>query len=458
MTDTVPTQVNKTPSQSDSARFRRLRKYAVLSLLLAFFLYWQRKPVLGPPLRAVVNSYIADRDLVSARQWIQTAQGLLPNDPAFALLEAKVARRAGDMQTVTEALKKASKLGAARSDLNREQWLALAQSGQMIQAEPHLAPLLTDPNYDNQEVCEAFVIGYIRSHRTDAALSLLDPWIADAANNATPLLQRARIYQLLSAPQKAEDDFRAAISVEPDWNTPRLGLAELLVTQNRFSEAVEYFQELLASESADDQQSSVRIRIGLAECHVAEGNMQDAVELLRNACRIDARSLDAQVALGRSLLEAGEYDNCLAPLLAALALRPGYDETHYLLAQAYSLSGQRDKADEHLKIVSAAREAMEELDRLNADILTDPNNAATLIRTGEIMMTYGDPEEGVLRVLTGLDHEPNNLTGLQLLTNHYRKKAGVDADFRQLATEFQQRLDDADNTDGGQSTPDSESR
>jgi predicted Zn-dependent protease len=180
--------------------------------------------------------------------------------------------------------------------------------------------------------------------------------------------------------------------------------------------------------------------------------MQDAVTLLRSACQIDARSLDAQVALGRSLLEAGEYDSCMQPLLVALELRPGYDETHYLLAQAYSLSGQRDNADEHLKIVSAAREALEELDQLNADVLTDPNNAAKLIRAGEIMMTYGDPEEGVLRILTGLDHEPNNQSGLQLLANHYHKKAGLDENFRQLASEFQQRLDDADSTGAGQST------
>ncbi len=453
MTDTVPTQVNKTPSQSDSARFRRLRKYAVLSLLLAFFLYWQRKPVLGPPLSAVVNSYIADRDLVSARQWVQTAQRLLPNDPAFALLEAKVARRAGDMQTVTEALKKASKLGAARSDLNREQWLALAQSGQMIQAEPHLAPLLTDPNYDNKEVCEAFVIGYIRSHRTDAALSLLDPWIADAADDATPLLQRARIYQLLSAPQKAEDDFRAAISIAPDWNTPRLGLAELLVTQNRFSEAAEYFQQLLADESNDDPELSVRIRIGLAECQVAEGNMRDAVILLKKACRTDPRSLDAHVALGRALLEAGKYDDCIEPLQDALHLRPSYDETHYLLAQAYSLKGHRDKADEHLKIVSAARKALGELDRLNADVLTEPDNAAKLIRAGEIMMAYGDPEEGVLRILTGLDHDPTNATGLELLASHYVARAERDTAYQHLATEFQQRLTDAVKTDTGQTAP-----
>ncbi|MEO1979358.1 MAG: tetratricopeptide repeat protein, partial [Fuerstiella sp.] len=293
----------------------------------------------------------------------------------------------------------------------------------------------------------------IRTHRTDAALKLLVPWIADSADNATPLLQRARIYQLLSSPKEAESDFRAAIEIEPKWNTAQLEFAEFLVRQNRFSTADEFFQDLLTSESEDDKDFSVRIRIGLAECRVAEGSMPEAAALLRTACRMDARSLDAHVALGRALVESGKYDDSIEPLLHALDLRPGYDETHYLLAQAYSLNGQRDRAAEHLRIVSVARVALDELDKLNSDILEDPGNAAKLIRGGEIMLMYGDPEEGVLRILTGLEHAPNNTTGLQLLAKHYQKKARQDVTYDKLATGFQQRLEEATKPRSSQASP-----
>jgi predicted Zn-dependent protease len=94
-----------------------------------------------------------------------------------------------------------------------------------------------------------------------------------------------------------------------------------------------------------------------------------------------------------------------------------------------------------------------ELDRLNADVLTEPDNAAKLIRAGEIMMAYGDPEEGVLRILTGLDHDPTNATGLELLASHYVARAERDTAYQHLATEFQQRLTDAVKTDTGQTAP-----
>ncbi|MCP4174432.1 MAG: tetratricopeptide repeat protein [Fuerstiella sp.] len=453
MTNTVPNQVNETRPQSTSVRFRRIRKCAVLLTLLATCLYWQRNVLLGRPLRAVVDHQIAARDLESAEQWVQTAQRLLPKNPEFAMLRASVARRSGDMQTVSDALKRAAQLGAPKSDLNREQWLALAQSGQMKQAEPHLAKLLTDLNQDNKEVCEAFVIGYIRTHRTDSALKLLGPWIADSADDATPLLQRARTYQLLSSPKEAESDFRAALEIEPEWNTAQLEYAEFLVRQNRFSDAVEYFQYLLTTESEDDRELPVRIRIGLAECRIAEGSMPEAAALLKTACRMDTTSLDAHLALGRTLVESGKYNDGIKPLLHALDLRPGYDETHFLLAQAYSLNGQRDRAAEHLRIVSVAREALNELDKLNADVLEDPGNAAKLIRGGEIMLMYGDPEEGVLRILTGLEHAPNNTTGLRLLAEHYRKKNLQNESYSKLATEFQQQLKEAVKTGSSQASP-----
>ena len=342
------------------------------------------------------------------------------------------------MQQVSDALKAASELGASNEELQREQWLALAQSRQMRLAEPQLPRLLRDREYDNKEVCRAFVIGFIRNNRTDVALQLLEPWITDATDDATPLLLRARIYRLLSAPNKAEQDLRDAIQREPDWTEPELELAELLIERKRFSEAASLL------ESMDGQNPHVaRTNIGLAECRLAEGQAESAVSLLRSACDADAESLDAHVALGRTLLEVGEYTESVDVLKLALQLRPGYDETHYLLAQAYSLSDRRELAEEHLEFVESARSALQELDKINADLMQDAGDPSRLTRAGEIQLLYGDPNEGIIRILAALDLDPGNANALQLLADYYQSKASLSDKYRNLASQYQQRLTEA---------------
>ncbi|MEQ9406959.1 MAG: tetratricopeptide repeat protein [Fuerstiella sp.] len=441
MPESIPPDSNQNSAQPNpgfgSGRRRRLARRCAIGLALtAAVLYWQREKVVGIPVQAAVSRQIANRELDDALWWVRLGQTLQPQDPRFLLLRAKIARHQGQMQAVAEALKQAAELGASRSELNRAQWLALAQSGQMRQAEPHLPELLTDRNHDNKEVCEAFVIGFIRSHRTDSALQLLDPWIADAPDDATPRLLRARIHQLLSSPRDAEQDFLAAISIDPDWLDPQLELAELLVERKRFADARGYFQKLL-----DRNFAVVRTCIGLAECRLAEGLAEAAVELLQRACQADPTSLDAHVALGRSLLEVGRYDDGIQALQTALELRPGYDETHYLLAQAYSLNGQRELAQQHSQFVSTARSALDELDKINAALLQNSNDPDKLNRAGEILLQYGDPAEGIVRILTALDLAPDNLRSLQLLTDYYETKAASDPDYQQLADQYRSQLE-----------------
>lgn len=323
--------------------------------------------------------------------------------------------------------------------LNREQWLAMAQCGQMRDAEPHLGELLTDRQFDNRDVCEAFVIGYIRNHRPAVARTLLDPWIADHPNDATPLLLRARILRLTGLPKESEQDFLAAIKMKPHWTEPRLELAELLIDRKRFDDAREYFQELMT-----DDAFYVRVRIGLAECLAAEGNSEQAEQVLQQASRFDPKSVHAWQALGRTLLENGKYKDAIQALEKALELRPHDDETNYLAGQAFSLNGQRDQADQYFQNVETARAALAELDRLNAELLVEANDPQKLIRAGEIMLRYGDPTEGVLLIHSGLDINPGDIKGLRLLAEHYASRAAEDFQYQTLADDFEQKLQDAE--------------
>lgn len=412
-------------------------------LLLAAVIWWQKETVIGVPVRWQIQRSVDQHDPRTAFRWASRGRQLLPNDPEMALARAGIARRLGRMELVEQDLADALKLGADAEDVQREQWLALAQTGQMQRAEPHLAQLLRNAPR-NADVCEAYVLGFIRTNRTDTALTLLEAWIADDPNNAKPRLMKGQVLRLLSNFSEAESEFQAAMTLAPHWLDPQLELAELLVERNRFDEALPLLEALTTADPATG--ASVRRDLALAECHLTNGQTEAAVQLLQDAHRRAPEALEPAVVLGRALIESGRYDEALEPLQAALKIRPGYDETHYLLSQAYAFSGDREQAQKHSRFVQQARAALEELDRLNAQLLQGAADAETLIRAGEIQLKYGDPTEGAIRILSGLDLAPDNQKGLELLADHYAELAASSRQYQELAQDFAERLQAARST------------
>lgn len=437
-TSDPPRSEKETVVQPESAR--RWPRRLIFGVLLIALLTWQRGLLLGSPIKAMVAQRLMKRQFDQAIWWNNLGRTIVPADPDFVVNEARIARRGGQMDRVTDALKLASEMGASVAVLEREQTLALAQSGQLEQVQDQLSALLVDPDFDNTEVCEAFVLGYIRTARAPEAIPLLTGWIQDESDNPWPLLLRARCHKLMKLHQEAEDDFSAVIEMDPAWNQPRLELGELLVELNRFEDARAQMAGLVDGDDGSESDYSIRLRIAVAECCVADGDSAQAADLLHKACDLDPQNLDAFVALGRCLLEDGEPEQAKAPLLKALELREGYDETHYLLAQVYSRTGPPEKAKYHSDYVRAARDALTELDRLNAELATR-KTAAILIRAGEIQLKYDDPRLGVMRILAALDMEPANEQGLRLLANHYATLAEKDKNYRQLASEFRERVE-----------------
>lgn len=436
-TSDPPHPKNETPAQPESGR--RWSKRLAIGIVLIGLLVWQRGRLIGEPIKTMVAQRLMERRFEEAIWWNDLGHSINSADPDFAVNQARIARRQGQMDKVSDALKLASELGAPVKVLEREQTLALAQSGQLEQVQDQLSALLVDPDFDNTEVCEAFVLGYIRTARAPEAIPLLTGWISDEDTNPWPLLLRARCHKLMKLNQEAEDDFATVIKMAPKWNQAKLELGELLVELNRFDEAGTLLDGLVAEDNNTETDYSVRLRIVQAECLVADGNSARATELLRAACKLDASNLDAFVALGRCLLEDGKPKEAEQPLLAALKLREGYDETHYLLAQVYSQIGPPEKAKHHSDYVRNARDALTELDRLNAELATR-KTAEALIRAGEIQLKYDDPRLGVMRILAALDMEPANPQALTLLADHYARLANHDASYETLAKEFQQRL------------------
>jgi tetratricopeptide (TPR) repeat protein len=431
--DSRNSRAKPVPRTDGGPRRRRLRLAVAVGLL--GLLFWQRDGWWPPLCRTFAHRAVQARDFEKASYWLDAVNWLASEDAETALLRARVLRKLGRMDEVGQALRVAQALKAPVERLEHEQWLALAQSGQMKQAGPQLSRLLTRPGDDGEEICEAFALGYMRNLNFVAAHRIVDAWMADWPNSPWPYLQRGRIALAADDFQMAEENLRRACELAPGNLECRLELARTLQATNRPQEAI----PLLEACRKDSRFRTVAT-LQLALCLKVTGAMSDVVPLLQEVLRDSPGHAEALRELGRTQLEIGETEAAVETLQAALAAAPRDDEVHYILAQALQAAGRPDEALPHFEYTQQARRALRELSSLRDTLHRNPGDLAALVRTGEIMLMYGEVEQGVLRLLAALDREPQNQRARRLLANHYAERAGKEPGFAKLADEHRRWL------------------
>lgn len=370
---------------------------------------------------------LARYDAERARVWLDWAERFGGESAEIALWRARVFRRLGRLDATRAALERALQLGAPRERLERENWLALAQAGQLREAEPQLPLLLTQPGDDGPEICEAYVLGYLRTFRHAQAERLLQAWMQDWPDQARPYVLRGRLYLVQQQTRKAEADFRSALARDPHCAEAAVELAEILRSEHRPAEARPLFAQFL-----HDRQVGTRARVGLAACLKALGQAESARQVLAEA--LSAAPEDGVVLreLGRTELEGGHFAAAEAYLRRALPLTRD-DEVRYLLAQALQGQGKSEQAKPLFEEVRRTREAFRELQRLEDELVKSPGNPALLTQMGALLLEHADPEEGVVRLLAALDRDPQAVEARRLLVRHYEQRAQGRPEFQKLA-------------------------
>lgn len=149
----------------------------------------------------------------------------------------------------------------------------------------------------------------------------------------------AETYRLQDRHAEAVREWRAALKLAPHDAALKLELARSLMWNQEHEAAAGLLEEL------------AKTRPGAAEVHLLLGlcllNLQEpakALPALETAHRLDPKSLEVRAALGRALLQSDRPAAAIPHLEAATAADDD-GNLHYLLAQAYLRTGQRDKAE-----------------------------------------------------------------------------------------------------------------
>lgn len=395
-------------------RRRRRVRWVVIALFGCALLVWQWKHVwpLFPNWRASVA--LQNRDTDAATFWLQTAELGVSDHPETAFLRARCQRRLGDFAGVRRDLEKAHKCGVPRQRLEREQWLTLAQSGQMREAEPHLPELLGNPQDDIHEICEAFATGYFRLHRYDNATEILDAWLEDYPKNTFALLLRARVLRYLHNFHLAEKDLRTALTISPHLAEAQFELAEELRTSKRPDEALPLYDKCVGH-----AKFATQAKIGRCISLKMLGQADAARKQLGQIVAEHPDQAQAAYELGLLELEAGDAKTAVEHLQLVKRLNPNDLETRYGLAQALQMDGRQQEAEIEFAFVEETRRVTGKMQELTDKSRANPDNVEARFELGQILFQIGHNSEGASWMQSVLEISPRHAEARRVLDAYY---------------------------------------
>lgn len=360
-------------------------------------------------------------DEEAALKHFLTAERLDPQRAQTLFLLGRTYRRLGNSQETRGRLQRAGECGFPSQRLQREWLLVKAQAGMLAEVEPVLDKLLTNAGEDGQEICSAVVNGYVRNYEFGKAQMILEGWVGDYPNDPEPQIVLGKIFQHFNNFREAEKHFRAALKLCPSYRRADILLAEVLIAQKKFQEALPLLQKpRQGAETADER------RLLLAQCLL---NLGREGESLRIYAEIVARSPENCVALlglGKAKVWAGEYQEALAHLNHAFELCPRELEVRYARAQALSFSGDRTQAQAELQDIAIAKAALAKAGEVASELFQHPDDLDARMELGTTLMKYGDRQEGIAWVESVLQYEPEHQAAHRLLADYYKRQGDDD--------------------------------
>lgn len=331
---------------------------------------------------------------------------------------ARCFRHRGEMTEVRKHLGIALTLGYSEKAVVREEWLALAQSGQLREAEPHLSELLQDAGDDGQEICEAFVNGFFLATRFAQALELLDVWKKSFPEAAQPYLFQGRYLEIHGGAAAALDAYREGVKRAPKRRDLRVGLARCLVLVHEHEEASKVIRELRREMPNDPEV----LEQEATNC-LQQAQLEDARRALDVLLRQQPTHSNGRLLQARLLLQEEKKEEAL-PILEDLAANRPYDiEARYTYALALLAAGQKERANAEFQFVSKGRETMSRTRGLMEQVSKkEPASVELRYEIGVALLQYESPQAGAGWLRSALDIDPHHRPTHEALAGYYEQQ------------------------------------
>jgi tetratricopeptide (TPR) repeat protein len=186
--------------------------------------------------------------------------------------------------------------------------------------------------------------------------------------------------------EEAISEYRESLRLgpdQPDRNEILLELAESLLKRNRHAELLETLAEC--------PRSARRLTLE-AESRLTQGNKDAARKLAAEALELSPDDLGALQLKARLDLEANNPASALTVLRRAAERYPRDYRVRSDLAQAYQRLGQRQRAEEEVKVYQELRDLMTRFTKLHRQAINEPANVEIRYQLGTVAAKLGKPD------------------------------------------------------------------
>lgn len=377
--------------------------FVVLVLVSLGFLITNLNQWLALRQLTIARLALNDRDADKAMNAAREAARLDPHNGEAYFTMARVFRRQAKWGKLRASLEQAAKLGVPSVRIRREEWLVLAQTGQLKEAVPHLGELLLNPMDDGPEICEAFANGFFLMYRLGEAFSILDAWEKDYPQDAQPHFFRAAFSRMTSDWKTTAKHLRKAHELAPNRIDVRIELASMLLILQESDEAAKLLGQL-----QQIQPNHPEILVGWAQVLLDRGQPENARSTLDQVLRIDPKHIVALRLLGGIHSVAGQIPEAIKVLEEAFAIKKNDRETRYALAMALKRARRDDEARQHFQFVAKFAEVNARIGQLVAKVRSNNDDVESRYEIAELRRKTDDQRERLawLRSVVALD--PNH--------------------------------------------------
>lgn len=355
-----------------------------------------------------------------ALSWLNTVGWLRPNSAELHFLLARANRRLERFPDVEKHLRRAAELGWPREALEREQWLAQAQTGQFEALRDHWSDLFRSAGSDGPEISRAFVIAALKRFQITDATRVIGLWKADFPDDAEPYFQEGKIAAVTLRWKDAEAAFRQAQHRAVDRVDIREALIEACMQQLEFHKAQLELKQLLQRDPENRH-----AQVELADCQIRLGSIEEARGLLKKVLQHDPNQRDALILTAQLELAEGRASLAVETLRRVGASSSEDAELRYLFAQALRAAGDNEEAEQHYQYREAAREPLLRLSKATGELVAAPTNQALRYEVGELTWRWKSHDEGANWMLSLLEFNPAHQAAHALLARHYELKGNA---------------------------------